>query len=52
MTSIDDRTTRDGLDRADFLKAAGAGALVVSFAIPTLTDVAGAATRRLTASPK
>jgi nicotinate dehydrogenase subunit B len=50
MTNIDDRTALE-LDRSDFLKAAGAGALVVSFAIPSLTDVAGAATRRLTASP-
>ena len=50
MTNIEDRTALE-LDRADFLKAAGAGALVVSFAIPTLTDVAGAATRKLSASP-
>jgi nicotinate dehydrogenase subunit B len=51
MTSIDDSTTRVELDRADFLKAAGAGALVVSFALPTLADVAGAATRKLNATP-
>jgi CO/xanthine dehydrogenase Mo-binding subunit len=50
MTNIEDRTALE-LDRAGFLKAAGAGALVVSFAIPTLTDVAGAATRKLSASP-
>ena len=50
MTNIEDKTAVE-LDRSDFLKAAGAGALVVSFAIPSLTDVAGAATRRLAASP-
>jgi nicotinate dehydrogenase subunit B len=50
MTTIDDRT-QAGLDRADFLKAAGAGALVVSFAFPSLADVAGAATRKLAAEP-
>ena len=50
MTNIEDTTPR-ALDRADFLKAAGAGALVVSFALPGLTDAAGAATRKLTASP-
>jgi CO/xanthine dehydrogenase Mo-binding subunit len=52
---VDDMTndtqTSFELDRGDFLKAAGAGALVVSFAIPSLTDVAGAATSKLAASP-
>jgi nicotinate dehydrogenase subunit B len=50
MTDRTDNSTAQ-LDRADFLKAAGAGALIVSFAIPSLADVASAATTRLAASP-
>jgi CO/xanthine dehydrogenase Mo-binding subunit len=51
MTDSNKDNSTAQLDRADFLKAAGAGALMVSFAMPGLTDVASAATNRLAASP-
>jgi nicotinate dehydrogenase subunit B len=43
--------TKLTLSRGDFLKTAGAGAVVVAFAVPTLADVAHAAGDGLAAGP-